>query len=234
MIVPTYNEVENIRPLAEQLLALPLGLDILCVDDNSPDGTGELADELASANPRFHVLHRTADRGYAPSSKAGMAWAFERGYDAICTMDADLSHDPAVLPHMLERLSAGADLVIGSRYTEGGGLEVDWGPFRRAVSKSGSAYARVMIGLPVRDCTSGYRCYRAQTLTRVDPGALKSEGYSFLIEMLAALSKQGARVEEYPIVYVDRQRGQSKISRKIIFEALMETTMLGARRLTGS
>lgn len=233
VVVPTYNEVENLRPLTEQLLALPVGVDVLCVDDASPDGTGQLADEIATAESRFHVVHRTHDRGYAASSREGLGWALERGYNFICTMDGDLSHDPAVLPGMLARGDAGADLVIGSRYVAGGGLEVDWNPIRRAVSEMGSAYARLMIGTPVRDCTSGYRCYRASALSRVDSAEVRSEGYSFLIEMLAALAQTGARVEEFPITYVDRLRGESKISKSIIFEALLETTRLGLRRMVG-
>jgi dolichol-phosphate mannosyltransferase len=234
VIIPTYNEVENLRELAELLLGLTDTIEVLCVDDNSPDGTGALADTLVAEYPRFHVIHRTSDRGYAPSSKEGLAWCLAQGYDFICTMDGDLSHDPKVLPGMLERAQAGADLVIGSRYTAGGGLEVDWNPFRRAVSEMGSAYARFMIGTPVRDCTSGYRCYRATALRKIELGSLQSEGYSFLIEILSAIASTGARIEEFPITYVDRLRGESKISRSIIFEALLETTRLGLRRMTGA
>lgn len=233
MVVPTYNEADNVRPLADGLLGLDQVVDVLVVDDNSPDGTGNVGDAIAAENPRFHVLHRTKDRGYAPSSKAGLAWGLEHGYDFICTMDADLSHDPAALPGMLARLDDGADLVIGSRYIDGGGLKVDWGPVRKAVSKVGSSYARLMIGTPVHDCTSGYRAYRANVLRGVDFTALHSEGYAFLIEMLSAFAQAAARVEEYPITYIDRQRGASKISKVIIFEALAETTGLGIRRLFG-
>jgi dolichol-phosphate mannosyltransferase len=233
VVVPTYNEVENARPLAEKLLALETRADVLYVDDNSPDGTGNVADEIASAEPRFRVIHRTENRGYAPSSKAGLSWGLAHGYDVICTMDGDLSHDPDALPGMLESVSAGAGLVIGSRYTEGGGLRVDWGPVRRGVSELGSAYARLMIGSPVKDCTSGYRCYRAGVVRKIDLTSLHSDGYSFLIEILAAVSKTGAKIVEYPIVYIDRQRGESKISRSIILEALTETTRLGIRRAAG-
>jgi dolichol-phosphate mannosyltransferase len=233
VVVPTYNEVDNARPLAERLLALPNQLDVLYVDDNSPDGTGNVADEIAAAEPRFHVIHRTENRGYAPSSRAGLTWGLEQGFDTVCTMDGDLSHDPEALPGMLERVVAGAGLVIGSRYTDGGGLQVDWSPMRRAVSELGSAYARLMVGTPVKDCTSGYRCYSADTLRQIDFEGLFSDGYSFLIEMLAAVAKTGARVEEFPIVYVDRRHGESKISRGIILEALMETTRLGIRRAAG-
>jgi dolichol-phosphate mannosyltransferase len=233
VVIPTYNEAENVRPLAEGLLGLDARVDVLVVDDNSPDGTGDVGDAIAAENPRFQILHRTQNRGYAPSSKEGLRWGLERGYDILCTMDADLSHDPAVLPSLLARLDAGADLAIGSRYVDGGGLKVDWGPLRLAVSKVGSSYARMMIGTPVHDCTSGYRAYRASMLSGVDFADLHSDGYAFLIELLAAFARLGARVEESPIVYIDRQRGASKISKRIIFEALLETTGLGIRRALG-
>lgn len=233
VVIPTYNETENVRPLAEGLLGLDALVDVLVVDDDSPDGTGDVGDAIAAENPRFQILHRTENRGYAPSSKDGLRWGLERGYEIICTMDADLSHDPAVLPGMLAKLETGADLVIGSRYVDGGGLRVDWGPVRQAVSKVGSSYARLMIGTPVHDCTSGYRAYRADTLRKVDFADLHSDGYAFLIELLAAFAREGARVDEYPIIYIDRQRGASKISKRIIFEALLETTGLGIRRALG-
>jgi glycosyltransferase involved in cell wall biosynthesis len=233
VVIPTYNEVENLRPLAERLLGLPVAVEVLCVDDDSPDGTGQLADEIAAAEPRFHVIHRTADRGYARSSKEGFAWGLARDYDVICTMDGDLSHDPEALLGMVARLGDDADLVIGSRYTEGGALEVDWNPIRRAVSEMGSTYARTMIGTQARDCTSGYRCYRASALRDIDFATMHSDGYSFLIEVLSAFVSNGARIKEHPITYVDRLRGKSKISRGIIFEALLETSALGIRRLTG-
>jgi glycosyltransferase involved in cell wall biosynthesis len=233
VVIPTYNEVENLRPLAERLLGLPVTIEVLCVDDASPDGTGALADDLADENARFHVIHRTQDRGYAPSSRVGLKWGLERGHAVVCTMDADLSHDPNVLPGMLEHIAAGSDLVIGSRFVTGGELQVDWGPGRRAVSKAGSRYARAMIGTSVRDCTSGYRCYRASALSQIDFAQLHSEGYSFLIEMLAAFARSSYSIEEVPITYVDRLRGSSKISRAIVYEALLETTRLGIRRLTG-
>lgn len=233
VVIPTYNEVENLRPLAERLLGLPVAVEVLCVDDASPDGTGQLADEIAAAEPRFHVIHRIADRGYARSSREGFAWGLARDYDVICTMDGDLSHDPGVLLGMVAQLGDDTDVVIGSRYTEGGSLEVDWNPIRRAVSEMGSAYARTMIGTHVRDCTSGYRCYRASALRDLDLATVHSDGYSFLIEVLSALVSSGARIQEHPITYVDRLRGKSKISRGIIFEALVETSALGIRRLAG-
>lgn len=234
VVVPTYNEAENLPKLADALLALEPAVEVVCVDDGSPDGTGALADELAQANPRFHVIHRTGQRGYSISSKEGMEWCLARGFDLVCTMDADLSHDPQVLPRLVAAAQAGADLAIGSRYTAGGRIEVDWGWVRRAVSQVGSAYARLMVGTATRDCTSGYRCYRASTLALVPIRQIRSEGYSFLIELLAALRDLGASVTEVPITYVDRRAGSSKISRGIIAEALWRTTLVGVGRVTGS
>ena len=231
VVVPTYSERENIRPLVEQLLASHSSLEVLCVDDDSPDGTGDIADEIASSEPRFHVLHRTEDRGYARSCRAGLKWCRAQGYDYVLTMDGDLSHDPAQVPVLLDRAIAGADLVIGSRYVAGGAIEADWGPVRRAVSERGSAYARTMIGAPVRDCTSGYRCYRASAVDLVLLDHPRSEGYAFLIESLAAMHRAGAKIEESPITYVDRRHGQSKISSRIVVEALVETTRLGIARV---
>ncbi len=170
-----------------------------------PDGTGDIADELAAREPHVHVIHRQGPRGYSAASKDGLAWGIAQGFELVATMDADLSHDPAVLPRLVEAVSNGADAAIGSRYTEGGELQVDWGAFRRAVSRSGSAYARLMIGTSTRDCTSGYRCYKAAILGRIPFTEIKSEGYSFLIELLAALRDLGANTVELPIIYVDRR-----------------------------
>jgi glycosyltransferase involved in cell wall biosynthesis len=230
VIVPTYNEAENLPALAERLLALDLPLDVLVVDDGSPDGTGAIADGIALREPRFHVLHRTGQRGYAAASREGLRRALDGGYDLVCTMDADLSHDPADLPRLIAAAET-ADLSIGSRYVPGGEIVVDWGPVRRAVSRSGSRYARVMTGAGARDCTSGFRCYRARALESLPFEAMRSDGYSFLIEMLAGLSRDGAKIAEVPIRYVDRRAGSSKISRRIVVEALGITTGLGLRRL---
>ena len=195
VIVPTYNEVENLRPLAEKLLASPASVDVLCVDDASPDGTGALADEIAAAEPRFHVIHRTQDRGYAASSREGLSWALERGYDVTCTMDGDLSHDPAVLPAMLALSADGADLVIGSRYVDGGGVEVELGPDAprgqrdgqrlraRDDRDAGATTARAATG------ATAPRHSRRSTST-----TCTSDGYSFLIEVLAAAGQAGARI----------------------------------------
>ncbi len=233
VVVPTYNEAGNVRALADAVLASVPGIELLIVDDDSPDGTGVIADEIAVHEPRFSVMHRTADRGYAASSRDGLMWCLDRGYDFVVTMDGDLSHDPRRIPSLLEAARAGAGLVIGSRYVDGGAIEADWGPTRRAVSEMGSRYARAMIGTHVHDCTSGYRCYSSQALRALRPQELRSEGYAFLIEVLSQLTRAGVTVAEVPITYIDRQHGASKISRHIILEALLRTTGIGIRRVLG-
>jgi dolichol-phosphate mannosyltransferase len=234
MVVPTYNEAANLPTLAEGLLAVQPPLDVLVVDDASPDGTADIAEKIGAEDPRMHVMRRGGPRGYSGSCVDGLVWAVEGGYDLALLMDADLSHDPAVIPSMLARIDAGADVVIGSRYIEGGGLDApEWGPFRLAVSKLGSGYARAMIGTHVRDCTSGYRCYRTATLKQIGLRTLRSEGYSFQIEILQRLTNLGTRIEEVPITYVDRRAGESKISRVIVAEALMRTTGIGLSRVLG-
>ena len=231
VVVPTYNEAENVSALADSILATFPGIELLVVDDNSPDGTGDIADGIAARESRFRVIHRLANRGYAASSREGLGWCRDNGYDFALTMDGDLSHNPARIPALVERAHEGAGLVIGSRYTDGGAVEADWGPTRRAVSEMGSRYARAMIGTHVRDCTSGYRCYSAEALHTLRFEELRSDGYAFLIEVLAQLSHAGAEIAEVPITYIDRQHGASKISRRIIFEALAETTGIGLRRV---
>lgn len=231
VVVPTYNEAGNVAVLVERLLELEPAVEVLIVDDHSPDGTGDIAAGMAEREPRLRVIDRDGPRGYARASVEGLTQALGLGSDLICTMDADLSHDPARLPALIERAEQGADVVIGSRYVDGGELVVDWGPVRRAVSKTGSAYARLMLGASVRDCTSGFRCYRRAALERVPLQELRSDGYCFLIELLALLLDGGAEVAEVPIAYVDRRHGTSKISRSIVLEALWRTTVLGLRRI---
>jgi dolichol-phosphate mannosyltransferase len=233
VVVPTYNERENLPALAGRLAAVPEPPDVLVVDDASPDGTGAVADALAESSRSVKVLHRTGPRGYSAASREGLGWSLDRGYDLVFTMDADLSHDPAVLPAMRAAAEAGADVVVGSRYIEGGMLDVAWGPMRRAISRAGSAYARMMLGVGVRDCTSGFRCYRREALASFDVGTVDSDGYCFLIEVLDRARRDGATVVEVPIRYVDRQAGASKISRGIVLEALVRTTALGVARILG-
>jgi len=230
-VVPTYNESENLPVLASKLLAIEPQLHLVVVDDNSPDGTGSIADELVAGDGRCHVIHRTGPRGYSAACKEGLAWCLENGFDLVGTMDADLSHDPLCIPALIAAVEAGADLAIGSRYVDGGELVVDWGPVRRAVSQAGSAYARLMLNTKTRDCTSGFRLYRAKTLAQVPLSEVRSEGYSFLIEVLAMLTDAGATVVEVPIRYVDRRAGSSKISNSIILEAFVRTTWLGITRI---
>lgn len=231
VVIPTYNEAENVQAMADRVLSALPGIELLIVDDDSPDGTGDIGDGIAAAEPRFHIMHRTKNRGYAPSSRDGLTWCREREYDFVFTMDGDLSHDPARIPALLERARAGADLVIGSRYIDGGAVEAEWGPIRRAVSVTGSKYARAMIGTQVHDCTSGYRCYTAKALGLLRIDELHAEGYAFLIEVLAQLTGAGITVAEVPITYIDRQHGASKISKRIVIEALFETTGIGIRRV---
>lgn len=233
VVIPTYNEAKNLARLAERLLALRPEVSVVVVDDGSPDGTGDLAEDLAAGDPRAHVIHRSGPRGFAASCKEGMAWCLGEGFELVATMDADLSHDPDALPLIAGAVRDGADVAIGSRYVDGGALEVDWDTVRRAVSQVGSAYARLMIGTTARDCTSGYRCYRADMLRRVPLADIESEGYSFQIVLLAALHDLGATIVELPITYVDRAHGVSKISGPIVREALVRTTGLGIKRLTG-
>jgi dolichol-phosphate mannosyltransferase len=198
VVIPTYNEAENLPVLVERLGVEAPDVDILCVDDASPDGTGFVADRIAAESSRFHVLHRAGARGYARASRDGLSWALDRGYDLVCTMDADLSHDPATLPALLAASDPGADLVIGSRYVPGGEIVVDWGPVRWAVSRMGSAYARTMIGCPVNDCTSGFRCYRAANGTSASAGPGSSRSRSDTSTGAPARRRSRARSSSRP------------------------------------
>jgi dolichol-phosphate mannosyltransferase len=233
VVIPTYNEAQNVSALIGQIRAAHPALDILIVDDSSPDGTGALVDAIAAADPSVRIIHRDGPRGYGHASREGLAWCIEHGYEAVASMDADHSHDPAALPELVAQVAAGADLVIGSRFVDGGRLVVGWGPLRRALSRSGSAYARLMLGTKVRDCTSGYRCYKASSLAAVPFDRIDSEGYCFLIELLAMMIRGGLTIAEVPITYTDRRAGSSKISRWIILEAFVRATGLGIRRVFG-
>ncbi|WP_176231466.1 polyprenol monophosphomannose synthase [Candidatus Hakubella thermalkaliphila] len=230
LIVPTYNERDNLRSLAEKIFSASLKVDVLVVDDDSPDGTGEVGEELAGQYQHFQILHRKNDRGYGKACLEGFKRAVQQRYDYICTMDADLSHDPSELKNLLARLDE-YDVVIGSRYAEGGKMEVDWSLFRRAVSRLGSAFARFMLGLSLKDCTSGYRCYKRKVLESLDLDKIGSEGYSLLMEILYLCQQKGFRIGEAPIIYVDRQRGKSKLNRRVILEALFFVLKNGLRRI---
>ena len=229
VIVPTYNERENIAEITRQILDQGPMFDILIVDDGSPDGTGELADELAASEPRITVLHRRDKRGLGTAYLAGFEVALERGFDFAFEMDADFSHDPKYLVPMLQRAQRGADMVVGSRYIVGGGT-VNWGIGRQLVSRFGGLYARTILGLPIRDLTSGFICYQRRALESVDLDAVASNGYSFQIEMKYRVSQAGLRIEEMPIVFEDRRVGQSKMSSSIAAEALWMVWKLRLRR----
>jgi dolichol-phosphate mannosyltransferase len=226
--IPTYNERDNLEGIVEAVLAADPRTEVLVVDDSSPDGTGDLADTLAARNGRVHVLHRPRKEGLGRAYLAAFAWALERPYAYVLEMDADWSHPPRYLPALLDRAEAGTDLVLGSRYVAGGGT-VNWGLMRRLVSRGGSLYARTLLGLPVRDLTGGFKCFRRQVLEAIDLSAVHSTGYAFQIELTYRAVRKGFRVEEIPIVFEDRRVGQSKMSRRIVLEAL---TMVWKLRFT--
>ena len=228
VIIPTYNECENLEPITTAVLAAEPRVDILVVDDNSPDGTGQLADGLAAKNPRIRVLHREKKEGLGRAYLHAFRWALDERYEYVIEMDADFSHDPKYLPTMLNEAMAGTDLVLGSRYVEGGGT-VNWGPGRRAISRGGSLYARSILGVRIRDLTGGFKCFRRAVLEALDLGAVKSSGYAFQIELTYRALKAGFKIKEVPIVFEDRRVGQSKMSRKIFLEAV---TMVWKLRFT--
>lgn len=218
VIVPCYNERDNIGNLINEILAQSDDFDILVIDDNSPDGTAEVVKALQREHPQVHLMQRSRKLGLGTAYRAGFKFALDRGYRYIITMDADFSHQPCYLPKMLE-LAASADLVIGSRYVPGGGTS-GWPVHRRFISGFANWLARTVLGLSAHDCTAGFRCYRRETLIRVDPDTILSSGYSFLIEMLYKVETQHMRVVELPIIFVDRIAGKSKISRYEIYKAL--------------
>ena len=217
VIIPTYNERENIPPLVARLLA-HADVGVLVVDDQSPDGTGAAADALARAHPsRVAVLHRTAKRGFGRSYVDGIKHAIAQGVDLVCQMDADFSHDPDQLPALLAA-AARADVVIGSRYVAGGAV-VNWPRRRMLLSRFANLYVRTITHVGVRDCTSGFRCWRREALASLPLDEFVSDGYSFLVEMLFVAARQGRRIVEVPITYVERREGQSKMSRAVILES---------------
>ncbi len=229
VIVPTYNERENIVLLVPELLALPLGLNVIVVDDNSPDSTGLIVKEMAATQPRVSVVHRPGKLGLGTAYITGFKKALASGAERILTMDADYSHHPRYIPAMIERSQA-ADLVIGSRYVRGGGA-VDSPALRRLLSYGANAFAKVVLGLRAMDCTAGFRCYRREVLESIELDAIFSDGYSFLIEMLYKVQRRGWKVAEVPIHFMDRRRGTSKISRTEITRALYTVVRLGASRV---
>jgi dolichol-phosphate mannosyltransferase len=228
IVVPTYNERDNVRAIAGRLLAALPAAELLFVDDNSPDGTGALLDEIAAAEPRLHVMHRAGKLGLGTAYVEGFGWGLARGYDYLIEMDADGSHDPRYLPQMVGLAEDGADVVVGSRYVPGGGTE-NWGLGRKLLSRGGSLYARIVLGIDLRDVTAGFVCWRRAALEAIDLPTITSNGYSFQIEMkYRAIGKQ-LRIVETPILFVDRRVGQSKMSRAIVAEALIQVWRLRLR-----
>jgi glycosyltransferase involved in cell wall biosynthesis len=232
VVVATYNERENIEALVGALLGLGVSdLDVLIVDDNSPDGTGALADQLAARHPQVRVLHREGKLGLGTAHGAGVAHARRHGYDFVVTMDADFSHNPAYLPQLIAGM-ADHDIMIGSRYVPGGATR-HWGRIRRLMSWGANAFVRLLLGLRPRDCSGGYRCYRVALVSRVDPADILARGYAFQEEMLYRCQRLGARIGEVPIVFENRQRGQTKMSFREIWGLGTTVLRLRWRKLTG-
>ena len=225
VIIPTYNEREALPIIVRRVRASVPEADILIADDNSPDGTGVIADELAAADSHVKVMHRLGKEGLGAAYLAGFAWALENGYDVVCEMDADGSHQPEQLPRLLDAL-ANADLVLGSRWVSGGRTE-NWPKSRQLISRGGSLYTRLMLGVPLRDATGGYRAFRAETLRQLDLHEVASQGYCFQIDLAWRALQRGLRVREVPITFVERTVGSSKMSRTIVAEALWRVTAWG-------
>ncbi|HUC07514.1 MAG TPA: polyprenol monophosphomannose synthase [Solirubrobacterales bacterium] len=232
IVLPTYNEAGNIERFVEAVRpVLPASARILIVDDSSPDGTGEIADRLAAAKPNVSVLHRPHKEGLGPAYIAGFRRALAEGAELVVEMDSDFSHDPSYLPALLAATDH-ADLAIGSRYVAGGGVE-DWNAVRRVISRGGSTYARLVLGLSVKDLTAGFKCFRREVLEKIDLDAIESRGYAFQVEITYRTIQQGFSVVEVPIVFRDRQVGSSKIDRSVITEALWRVPQLRFRARQG-
>jgi len=224
LILPTYNEAENIEAImtaASEVLAraAPDGFRVLVVDDGSPDGTGQIAERIAAEHDWAAVLHRTEKNGIGPAYLAGFSYALDHGAAYVMEMDSDFSHDPADLARLLDAIHAGADLALGSRYVPGGGVR-DWSLLRRLISEGGSTYARWVLNLPVRDLTGGFKCFRREVLEEIHFDSVRSRGYAFQVELTYRAVRAGFRVVEVPIVFRDRERGQSKMSWRIAAEAI--------------
>jgi dolichol-phosphate mannosyltransferase len=231
VVLPTYNERVNLPLIVPQILEQDPRFEVLIVDDNSPDGTGQLADELAGANPRVHVMHRAEKAGLGKAYLAGFRWALDRGYDYVLEMDADFSHDPKFLGQLLAA-AKDADLVIGSRYRAGVNV-INWPISRLLLSIGANQYARWVTGLPLTDSTAGFKCFRREVLEAIDFEKVRSNGYSFQIEMSFRAWKKGFRLVEIPIVFTDRMEGQSKMNKRIVREAIWMVWWLRARSLVG-
>ena len=229
VVIPTYNERDNLTRVVEQVRSI--GVDVVVVDDDSPDGTGQLADTLAEADDGIAVLHRSTKAGIGPAYAAGFAKVLASGATIVCQMDADLSHDPAELPQLIEAVEEGADLAIGSRYVEGGSSP-DWPFVRRGISAGGNWYARTMLGAPIRDITAGFRAWSPAGLAAADPATAHASGYAFQVEMAWRAWRAGCSIVERPITFRDRTAGTSKMDSGIVMEAARLVTAWGIRRLT--
>lgn len=229
IVIPTYNECENLERLVREILGLECGVSLLIVDDNSPDGTGEIADRLSDEFPRVHARHREGKLGLGTAYVYGFGEALDMGADCVFEMDADFSHDPRYIPQFLAAI-ADHDVVIGSRYVEGGGTE-NWGFIREFISRGGSAYTKLLTGIDLKDTTGGFRCYRREVLETVDFGRIGASGYAFQVEMAYVCTLHGFDVFELPIVFTDRRVGQSKMSKGIVWEAIV--LVAGLRRKYG-
>lgn len=225
VIIPTFNEFESLPVILERVRASVPEAHILVADDNSPDGTGRLADEFADRDSQIHVMHRLGKEGLGAAYLAGFSWALQQGYDVVVEMDADGSHQPEQLPRLLEALRD-ADLVLGSRWVEGGGTE-NWPKSRQFLSRGGSFYTRVLLGIPLRDVTGGYRAFRADALRKLDLHEVASQGYCFQVDLAWRASQRNLKVVEVPITFVERTAGSSKMSQKIVVEALWRVTVWG-------
>jgi len=228
VVLPTYQEAANVVEVLRRVRAAAPGADVLVVDDGSPDGTADLAQAAGRELGGVDVLRRTAKAGLGKAYRAGFAVGLERGYEVLVEMDADLSHDPAALPSLLRAVEDGADLAIGSRYVSGGSIPA-WSASRRALSRNGNRYAAAALGLGVHDATAGYRAYRATMLDKIDLGAVRADGYGFQIEMTYRVARAGGTIVEVPIVFTERVLGQSKMSGRIVVEALALVTWWGIR-----
>ena len=228
VVVPTYNECDNVGILLPAVRAALPGADVLVVDDNSPDGTGDRVEELVAELGQITLLRRSGKQGLGSAYRAGFDYGLDQGYDVVVSMDVDLSHDPEVLPQLLRMIEAGADAVIGSRYVPGGAT-VDWPLHRRVLSRWGNRYASLVLRLQVRDCTSGYRAYRAGALKEIDPGSTSADGYAFLTELVRRLVRANLRIVETPIVFRDRRYGASKMSGRIVAESMWLVTTWALR-----
>ena len=226
VVLPTFNEAENIERLLRELRRVVPDARLVVVDDSSPDGTGAIAERCAAELGSIDVVHRAVKDGLGNAYRFAFRRVIDQRFDVVVTMDSDFSHDPGVVPSMLSRIDAGADAVIGSRYVPGGGTQ-DWPLHRRLLSRWGNVYTGWILGVKVRDCTSGFRAYRASALSAIDPDSTRADGYAFLTELVVRLSRQGARIDEVPIVFVDRRYGTSKMSSRIVIESMLLVTRWG-------